>query len=189
VRVIPNGIDLTRYAAGDRPAARRRLGLPQDGDGFRGLTRQLPPPLDRCLCGMQQVVQTTDAGLLVLEPLSPSALNGLPRVRLEAPAEASGTATIAVQATGTHLLRRLLIDVDGVPWPSAAGLPLPGTSARWDGRIEVPLAAGSNRIEVAAEDAAGNETLDDPRILPADRAVAPAGPRSDGGAGDCRLLR
>jgi glycosyltransferase involved in cell wall biosynthesis len=31
VRVIPNGIDLTRYAAGDRPAARRRLGLPQDG--------------------------------------------------------------------------------------------------------------------------------------------------------------
>lgn len=31
VRVIPNGIDLERYAAGDRPAARRRLGLPAEG--------------------------------------------------------------------------------------------------------------------------------------------------------------
>lgn len=31
VRVIPNGIDLDRYAPGDRPAARRRLGLPADG--------------------------------------------------------------------------------------------------------------------------------------------------------------
>ena len=31
VRVIPNGIDLERYAAGDRPGARRRLGLPEAG--------------------------------------------------------------------------------------------------------------------------------------------------------------
>jgi len=31
VRVIPNGIDLDRYAAGDRAAARRRLGLPAEG--------------------------------------------------------------------------------------------------------------------------------------------------------------
>ena len=31
VRVIPNGIDLERYAPGDRPAARRRLGLPAEG--------------------------------------------------------------------------------------------------------------------------------------------------------------
>ncbi|MFM7135484.1 MAG: glycosyltransferase [Planctomycetota bacterium] len=31
VWVIPNGIDLDRYAPGDRPAARRRLGLPAEG--------------------------------------------------------------------------------------------------------------------------------------------------------------
>lgn len=31
VRVIPNGLDLTRYAPGHRPAARRRLGLPAEG--------------------------------------------------------------------------------------------------------------------------------------------------------------
>jgi len=34
VRVIPNGIDLGRYAPGDRAAARRRLGLPPDGLGI-----------------------------------------------------------------------------------------------------------------------------------------------------------
>ena len=31
VRVIPNGVDLERYAPGDRPAARQRLGLPAEG--------------------------------------------------------------------------------------------------------------------------------------------------------------
>jgi glycosyltransferase involved in cell wall biosynthesis len=31
VRVIPNGIDLDRYVPGDRRAARRRLGLPENG--------------------------------------------------------------------------------------------------------------------------------------------------------------
>lgn len=34
VRVIPNGIDLVRYAPGDRAAARRRLGLPEAGLGI-----------------------------------------------------------------------------------------------------------------------------------------------------------
>lgn len=34
VRVIPNGIDLVRYAPGDRAAARRRLGLPDEGLGI-----------------------------------------------------------------------------------------------------------------------------------------------------------
>ncbi len=34
VRVIPNGIDLDRYAPGDRAAARRRLGLPAEGLGI-----------------------------------------------------------------------------------------------------------------------------------------------------------
>ncbi|MBM4021117.1 MAG: glycosyltransferase [Planctomycetes bacterium] len=34
VRVIPNGIDLVRYAPGDRIAARQRLGLPAEGVGI-----------------------------------------------------------------------------------------------------------------------------------------------------------
>jgi glycosyltransferase involved in cell wall biosynthesis len=34
VRVIPNGLDLDRYAPGDRAAARRRLGLPEAGLGI-----------------------------------------------------------------------------------------------------------------------------------------------------------
>ena len=34
VRVIPNGIDLVRYAPGDRAAARGRLGLPTEGLGI-----------------------------------------------------------------------------------------------------------------------------------------------------------
>lgn len=34
VRVIPNGIDLQRYAPGDQAAARRRLGLPETGIGI-----------------------------------------------------------------------------------------------------------------------------------------------------------
>lgn len=92
-----------------------------------------------------------------VKPVRPAALDGLPRVRLEAPAEAAGTAAIVVHAAGGRPLRRLLVEVDGVPWPDARGLPVPGEAAAHAARIAVPLAAGINRIEVAAEDVDGNE--------------------------------
>jgi uncharacterized caspase-like protein len=89
-------------------------------------------------------------------PVLPTGLAGLPRVRLEAPAQADGSAHIAVQVGAERDLRRLLIEVDGVPWPGISGLPIPAGTA-WSGSIAVPLAAGANRIEVSAEDANGRE--------------------------------
>lgn len=105
-------------------------------------------------------------------PVEPRDAARLARCTLAAPSVAVATAPIAVSAAGPRPLRRLLIAVDGVPWPDAAGRELPGT-ATWNGTLAVPVLPGDNRIEISAVDDQGLEGL---RSLVRVRGLAPVAP-------------
>jgi hypothetical protein len=105
-------------------------------------------------------------------PVEPREANRLARCALAAPGVAVAVVPITISAAGPRPLTRLLVAVDGVPWPEAAGRALPGT-ASWSGTVEVPVLPGDNRIEISAVDDQGLEGL---RSLVRVRGLAPAAP-------------
>lgn len=105
-------------------------------------------------------------------PVEPRDAARLARCRLAAPGVAVAVAPIAVDAAGPRPLVRLLVAVDGVPWPDASGRPLPGKAA-WTGTVEVPVLPGDNRVEISAVDDQGLEGL---RSLVRVRGLAPETP-------------